>query len=260
VRALAELIFATLPVQTWCVAWLLVARLLPLCLLAPFFVVRGAPVVLSLATLAVLELGLLPVALAAAPVLSPSVAQLVPALLLELSVGLLYAFTLSLPFWALDWAGGLWSRWAGLEDADREPAAGPLAELARFLGVLAFFAADGPAALLHGLGAGLGALPLGTTAAAFRDPAAWLALARGVALALSLALTVALPLALAIWLLEATLAAVQRGFAGLPVASLAAPLRVLLLLGLVLVSSALLLSRLPAVFRESLAAAQRLWS
>lgn len=257
---LFELAFGSLPPHTPAVLWLLSARLLPLCLLAPFFGGHVAPL-LGLVSVAVLGLGLLPAALASAPALPQSVTALAPALFTELSVGLAFAFTLSLPFWALGWAGTLWSHWGGVVPepaAESEPV--PLAELARLLGVLAFFAAGGPAALLHGLGDGLIALPLGTLPALLREPALMLGLARSVALALSLALSVALPLALAIWLLEAALGALQRGFAGLPVAGLAVPLRALCVLGAVLLSSALLLSRLPEVFREALAVAQRLWS
>jgi type III secretory pathway component EscT len=262
VGALFELIFGSLPPHTPGVLWLLAARLLPLCLLAPFFVGHVAPL-LGLVSVAALTLGLLPAALASTPPppLPQSVAALAPALFSELLVGLAFAFTLSLPFWALGWAGTLWSHWGGIApEPTAESGSGPLAELARLLGVLAFFAAGGAAALLHGLGDGLIALPLGTTPALFREPALLLGVARSVALALSLALSVALPLALAIWLLEAALGALQRGFAGLPVAGLAVPLRALCMLAGVLLSSALLLSRLPPVFREALAVAQRLWS
>lgn len=261
--ALFELIFGPLAPHTPAVLWLLTTRLLPLCLFAPFFVGHVAPL-LGLVSLAALTLGLLPAALVSTPPppLPQSVIALAPALFTELLVGLVFAFTLALPFWALGWAGTLWARWGGgvLPATAAESGPVPLAELARLLGVLVFFAAGGPAALLHGLGEGLRALPLGTMPALLREPVLLLGVARSVALALSLALSVALPLALAIWLLEAALGALQRGFAGLPVASLAVPLRVLCVLGAVLLSSALLLSRLPAVFREALAVAQRLWS
>lgn len=260
-RELFELIAGPVEPERLGSFFFLCARLLPLTLLAPFLRVRGASWLLVPALVVGLGLGLWPSTLGVAPVVPDTGAALARAVLSELGVGLVSAFILALPFWALGWAGELWSRWGGAwPEREQEPVPAPLAELSGWLAVLVFLAADGPAALLHGLAEGLRTWPLGATPRLWSEPAALLSASRAVGLGLSLALSVTLPFALVSWLLEAVLGVLQRGLVGLPVAALSAPLRPLLLLGTVLLSSALLLSRLPAVFREALLAARRLWS
>lgn len=230
---------------------LLLVRVLPLCLLAPFLAVGRAPLALSLAIALGLALCLWPAAQAAAPELPLSLLGLALLGVRELLLGLLYALAFALPLRAFEWAGALTGRFAF---AGADPAYGRLQLL---LACAAFFTLGGARLAIATLAEAVARRPIGVLAD-FAPPAiVWPAL-RLFADAFATALLLAAPVALALLLAEFALAIAARAAAGSALALVVAPARAVLALVVVCMAMRVLLGLLPEHFARGLSAAARL--
>jgi type III secretory pathway component EscT len=239
------------------VAWLLVARLLPLVLLVPAFGVRGAPAAWLATASVALAAALMPTALASAPVLPADVLGLTVLSARELCLGAVYAFALALPFWALGWGGRLSDTWRGALPDFRGPS--PLSELYLWVGVVAFLALGGHRMVIAALAEGLATHPLGAVTSGGNFAALALSSARLAADALAAALMVAAPAAAALFLFDVALGVVVRAAPAFPGLAVAVPVRAAIVLAVALIGSALLLGGLPRAFDDALTAARRLF-
>jgi type III secretory pathway component EscT len=240
--------------QSLAVFLLLCARLFPIAWLVPWASVRAAPAFLPALVTVVLATCLWPVASAVAPLLPSSVLALAALAVREVLLGLVYAVSLALPMYALQWSGAL----VGTASMSPEAEQG-YATLQRALGVAAFFALGGHRIAIAALADSLARRPIGLLTP-LADPSA---IARGSAQllgdAFALAVLVALPvlgaLMLAQWLLSVAARAAGAGafaFALLPLRGALVPL-------LVSMSFMLWLGSAPDTLRAWFAATRRLW-
>jgi type III secretory pathway component EscT len=191
--------------QAAAVTLLLVARTAPLAWLAPWLSERGGSASLRIAATLALTACLWPAAAASTATLPVTPLALLALGLREALVGLLYALALSLPLFALQWAGSLAGLFVG-----GERAAPPYALLYRVLAVSAFFAVGGHRVSLQLLADGLGSHPLGLLAPWSGVGAVALQSARLGADALAVALLVALPVGAAVLVAELSIALTAR--------------------------------------------------
>lgn len=242
--------------QWFAVAWLLVARLLPLVLLVPVFGVRGAPAAWLVTASVALAAALLPSASASAPALPSDLLALSLLTVREVCLGTLYAFALALPFWALEWGGRLTDQWRGALPDGRGASA--FGDLYLWIGIAAFLGLGGHRVVIAALADGLRSHPLGVVASDGGLAALAMSSARLAADALAAALMVAAPVAAVLVLFDLALGVVARATPALPGFVLAVPVKAALAIGVALMGSAVLLGQLPGAFTEAFAAARRL--
>lgn len=242
--------------QLLAVAWLLVARLLPLVLLVPVFGVRGAPAAWLVIASVALAAALMPSASASAPTLPSDELALVVLSARELCLGALYALALALPFWALEWGGRLTDQWRGALSSGHGPSA--FGDLYLWIGIAAFLAIGGHRVVIAALADGLRSHPLGVVSAGGGFGVLALSSAHLAADALAAAFMLAAPVAAVLALFDVALGVVARAAPALPGFALAVPVKAALALGVALMGSAVLLGQLPGAFSEALAAARRL--
>ncbi len=230
---------------------LLLARLAPLCWLAPWLAVRRAPAPLALAVTLVLALCLWPVASAGAPALPLALSSLLALSLREALLGTVYALALALPLLALEWAGRLYGRFSGTPGSEH-----PYAALQLLLGVSVFFALGGHRVALRTLADALARRPLGAPAPLHALPAVALSSARLVGDAFASALLLSLPVGAAIGLAELAVALAARSAAGSGLTLALLPGRAALGLLAVWAATLILLGSLPELLTHGLRAAR----
>jgi len=237
---------------------LLLARLSPLVLIAPWLGVRGQPAVLSLALTFGLGLSLWPAAAAAALDAGAgpprSLLLLAGLLLREALIGLLYALCLALPLLSLGWVGQLAERARG----GLPGAQGPLAQLQLFAAVAAFFSLGGHRLSLSVLADSLRSHPPGRLAAPADAAGLALGSAHLVADAFSAAVLMALPVLAAVMLAEVLLSLSLRLSSLLPATPSLSPLRTLLVLLTLWATLAMGFGRLPDLFAGAIEAGAQL--
>lgn len=234
------------------VALLVFARVTPLTVLAPFFLLRPAPALVRAGVALTLTLALVPLALvhlrvAIDPLLLPLL------LVVEVLRGALFAVAVALPLMALEGAG----QWLDtLRGAQNGSSAGPvfggqttpLGALLGLLSVALFFTFGGHRVALTAFAAGLELVPIG---APFPGEA-WAVIAergmRWVAAALTLTVSVAAPAALGLVLMELTLGLMGRTAQQVPLHFAGMPLRAALGLVGLLLTLGVLVPHLPELF------------
>ena len=219
------------------------ARIAPLTVVAPWLMVRDAPVMVRTGVILALTVALYPLAFASAPAV-PDV-PFALALVREGLIGTCFAFATALPFYAFDFAGRLVDTWRGASLAEViAPPTGertsPLGDL-QLLAVVALFAALGGHRLaLLAFAEGLEVAPVGGTSLAPGTGSVALGAAALSGAALAFAAAVAAPAAAAIVLIEASLGLVARATPQIPVFFAGMPLRAAAgLAGALLAASAL---------------------
>lgn len=233
-------------------ALLVFARVAPLTVLGPLFLLRPAPPIVRAGVALLLTLALSPLALAHAS-LAFAAHELPLLLTVEALRGLLFALAIALPVIALEGAG----QWLdALRGAQNGGNAGPLfggqvTPLGTLLGMLAvalFFAFGGHRVALAAFAAGFELVPVGAPL----PSEAWPALAersmRWVAAALALTVSVGAPTALALVLSELTLGLMGRTAPQLPLHFAGMPLRAALGVVGLLLTLGVLLPHLPELF------------
>lgn len=242
------------------VAWLVLARCAPLALLAPWLGWRGTAAAVRVAVALALTVSFVPLALASAPELPAGWLSLALLGVREALVGAAFALAVSVPLYALGWAGDLLDRLGGgLFRPGRDAAErGPLGTLHLAAAVVIFVSLGGHRLALAAFGEGLADVPVG----AALDPDTGLALALGagriVTAALSLAVAFAAPAAVAFVALEASLALAARVAPALGAWAQTLSLRAALSIAVALLSLSALLPRLGPVFVQSVDAARSL--
>lgn len=218
---------------------IVLARVAPLALIAPWMGGARAPWPLRLGLVGALALALLPAAIGVTP---PSTAPgLVLALVREALVGGAFAVAISVPLFALEEAGAVIDRVrGGTGEALRTWYA--------MLGAALFFALGGHRVALVALAADLGRTPLG---GALDGPALALGTARIVTSALVLTAAFAAPAVALVLVTELALALWARASAGLEARLVAVPLRAVVALAAILLG----LAMLSAALRDALATA-----
>lgn len=235
---------------------LVAARTLPLAAAAPWLGWKGTARSVRLAVALVLTVALTPLALARAPELPSAPLVITLAVARELLVGTAFAVAVSVPLWALGWAGDLVDRWRG-GPADGSPTERPLGTLHLGAAVVAFVLVGGHRVALAALGHSFADAPVGGGAGLELGPFV-LGAARLVTASLELAMAFAAPAAVAFVLLELALGVAGRVGPALRPFMLGMPLRAALGLGIALLGLAAVLPRLPALFAGSIEAAAEL--
>ena len=236
------------------VALLLLARVLPLTLIAPWLGVRGVPGAARLATAFALTIALMPAAAGEAPPLPLSPALLV-LVVRELVLGASFALATSAALYALGWAGGIVDRLRGA-GLTRARAGGPLAALHLLAGTVIFVQVGAHRVALGAFADGLALAPLGGPVGAASLRAGLLVSARlGVDL-LAFALAFAAPAMLAFLVVELGLGLASRAAPRIAGVFASMPARGALSLAVALVGLAIALPALPALFAASIEAAR----
>lgn len=241
----------------WFAALLVAARALPLTVIAPWMMVRMAPAVVRAGVVMALVVGLAPLVSSRLPAVLPDRDAMFVWLARELVIGAVYAVAVSLPLFALDWAGRLTDTWRGatLSEVIAPPTGertSPLGDFYLMTGLALFVTLGGPRVALGAFADGLGVAPdavaLDVAQVAFGS-------LRPITQSLALALAFAAPAALAIVLVELSLGLVGRAAPQLPVFFAGMPLRAGSLLFVALLSISLIVARLPELFRSAQATA-----
>jgi type III secretory pathway component EscT len=145
---------------------LVIARISPLVLLAPWLSLRAFSPVIRLAIVCVLAAALLPCALGSAAVTDLNLLALSEAAVRELVVGAVFALAACLPFYTLYWAGQLADTWRGASMDDLPTSvtgerASPLGELYLLTAVVLFFSLGGHCLALSAFADTLSSFPIG---------------------------------------------------------------------------------------------------
>lgn len=216
---------------------LVMARVAPLAVLAPWLGLRAAPATTRSAIVIVLTVALAPLALASARATVVG-GPFVAVLLRESILGSLFAIVSAVPFHALESGGRLIDlhRGANLADVIAPPTGertSPYGDLALLAGTALFAALGGVRVALGVFGESLLALPVGATPSASLSGTAMEAV-RALAWSLAFATAVATPAAIAVVLAEVALGLVSRAVPRISTFFLGMPLRasIGLLLGL----------------------------
>ncbi|MCB9666730.1 MAG: flagellar biosynthetic protein FliR [Myxococcales bacterium] len=244
---------ATLALGTFGLLWL---RLLPLTVLAPWFIWMKTPWILRIAVALSFALAFFPLAFSAHRAAPQSVWNWGACGIRELAIGMVFAVAASIPLYALEWTGSLLDTWRG---AAEHPAAGqgPLEKLMLIMGVALFIACGGHRVAVAIFADTLIHLPpLEYT----RVDWASLALGSGRLVADGLALTVmfSAPFIVALFIVEATLVSTARVSPGFPVSLIGGPARAGAILVVLLIVLATIATHLPEVFQHLLASTKTL--
>lgn len=262
-RALIEALGGVEPVvRAIGVALLIAARVAPLTLLAPFFVLRGTPPALRTALVLALTVTLFPVGYATAPVVPRDLLTLAAALVREGVIGTVFAIAVAIPLHALDHAGRLVDAMRGASQSETSLPSGerssPLGTLHLFFGTALFFAFGGHRLVLASLGETLIAIPPGTPVPADALGTLALGAARIVVAALTAAVAFAAPAAALLIAVEIALGLVARTAPAIPMHFAGMPLRAAVGIAAVLLALSVLVPHLHAAFRDAIDAATRL--
>ncbi|MEM7607832.1 MAG: flagellar biosynthetic protein FliR [Myxococcota bacterium] len=241
---------------------LVAARVAPLTVVAPWLALRRMPASLRSAVVVGLTLAFGTVAPPDAALGDASPLVYVGWLLREVIVGTLFAVAVSLPLYALDWAGRLVDTWRGASLAEIiAPNTGertsPVGELYALLGIAIFFVLGGHRAALRAFAASFETAPLGNAIPAESAQAIALQSAELTGSALAFAFAVAAPAAAAIVLVELALGLLARSAPQVPVFFAGMPLRAAAGLAALLTSLSLVVADLPGAFRGAIEIASR---
>ncbi|MEZ4324615.1 MAG: flagellar biosynthetic protein FliR [Polyangiales bacterium] len=245
------------------VGLLVLARLTPLTILGPLFLLRPAPPLGRAGVALVSTLALSPLAAAHAnaslpsDALTPDALSLVVSLAVEVLRGALFALAIALPVVALEGAG----QWLDtLRGAQQGGGSGPifgghLTPLGTWLSLFAvalFFAFGGHRVALEAFAAGFELVPVGTPLAGDAWPALAERSMRWVAAALALTVSIGAPAALALVLTELGMGLLGRTAPQLPLHFASMPLRASVgVLGLLL-TLGVLVPLLPELFTSGI--------
>lgn len=238
------------------VALLVLARVTPLTVLAPLFLLRPAPALVRAGVALVLTLALVPLGLAHLRVaIDPLALPLL--LVVEVLRGALFAVAVALPLLAIEGAGQWLDALRGAQNGSSSgPLFGgqstPLGTLLGLLSVALFFTFGGHRVALTAFAAGLELVPIGAPL----PGEAWAAIAergmRWVAAALALTVSVAAPAALALALMELTLGLLGRTAPQIPLHFAGMPLRAAVGVAGLLLTLGVLVPHLPELFASGI--------
>jgi type III secretory pathway component EscT len=249
--------------QTLTVGVLVLARLAPLVLLAPWLSLRAFPFTVRASVALVLAAALTPMAMATGPAPCVAVVPLYALALRELIVGALFALAASLPFYALGWAGQYADIWRGAAGSEIiAPVTGesssPLGELYLYTAIVLFFSLGGHRLALSAFAATFDAVPVGASFHAAALPSTIWASARLFGRAFAFSAMLAAPVAIVLVTTEIALGIVNRIAPEIAFALGGMPLRAAVGLAAVLLAISYCLSLLGPAFGEALGAAARL--
>jgi type III secretory pathway component EscT len=248
------------------VGTLVAARVAPLTVLAPFFALKSAPVLVRTAITLALTVSFVPVALEVTPELPTGAVGGVGLSLLvvrEALVGAVFGACAGLPLYALDWAGRLTDTFRGASLAEViAPMTGertsPLGDLYLLAGIVLFLSLGGHRVALEAFADGLVAVPPGAVDVGAGIEAVAFGALRLVTSALAFAAAVAAPAAAAIVLVEVSLGLVARAAPQIPVFFAGMPLRAAVGLAAALFAFAVVIDELPPAFRDAIDSAAAL--
>lgn len=242
---------------------LVAARVAPLTLFAPWLALRSMPALLRTAVVLALTASLTPLALASAPPIPAGGLSLALLSVREAIVGTTFAFATALPLLALDWAGQLTDTYRGASLAEViAPSTGertsPIGDLYLMMGIVLFLSLGGHRVAIEAFAAGLEAVPIGAVAVSGAAEEVAMGSLRLAGSALAFAAAIAAPAAAAIVLVEASLGLLARAAPQIPVFFAGMPLRAAAGLAAALLGLSILVSELPAAYRDAIDSAGRL--
>lgn len=234
---------------------LLALRLVPLCLLAPWFTWINTPWIIRLSIVVAVSIGCWPLAYSAAAVVPDTMSGWLACALHELSIGTLFALATSIPLHALQWTGRLVDQWRGTNFTatltSNEEDASPLGQLLLITGVVLFVAVGG-----HRLAVLIFANSLQHSPPLVSSSMNWPMLALGSARlvgdGLKLAAMLCAPFIAALLMLEMALAVVDRVAPQFPASAISVPLRAALALLVLAALLGVLALELPEILGEAL--------
>lgn len=228
------------------------ARVIPVATLTPWLAYKGTPMVVRGSIAFALALALAAVAAGTDLPVPTRATDLVPALTVELAIGVLFAVAASVPFYGLAWAGELADRWRGHPMLGEH--ASPLSQLLPLFAVVLFWTSGGAVLCVELFRLGVEQVPLaspgGFPAEAFAH-----GLIKVTASALGFGLAVASPAAATLILLDTVALVAARGIPSLPLQLSHPLLRSLVGLWGVFVALATLSAEHRMLFREAFGAA-----
>ncbi len=207
---------------------LLLLRILPLTVLAPWFGWTKTPWVIRVAIALSLAMAFFPLAFSPHRTIPQSVWEWGACGIRELSIGMVFALAASVPLYALQWTGHLLDEWRGttLHRMGRDDFAeeSTLGQLMLIIGVALFIASGG-----HRVAVSIIAHTLVHFPPLEPTRVDWAALAQGsariVADGLALAVMFSMPFIVALFVMEATLVTLARVSPAFPVSLIGAPAR-----------------------------------
>lgn len=234
---------------------LLMLRLVPLSLLAPWIMWVETPWLIRLAIVVAVSIGCWPLAYSAAAVVPETTGGWLACALHELTIGTLFALATSIPLHALQWTGQLLDQWRGASFAGMLPSteanASPLGQLLLITGVGLFISVGG-----HRLAISIFATSLQHSPPLVSPAMNWSIVALGsgrlVGDALKLAAVLSTPFIAALLMLEMALATIDRVAPQFPASLISVPLRAALALLVLAVLLGVLALELPEIIGAAL--------
>lgn len=244
------------------VGLLVAARLAPLTFMAPWLSMRGAPALVRTGVLLALTMALTPLALGTAADVPLAGGLLVALALRESLIGMVFALTTSIPFFALDYGGRLVDTWRGANLAEViAPPTGertsPLGDLYLLFGVALFVTLGGHRIALGAFADSLRTVPVGVFHAHAGIQSLGMDVAHLVSHALTFAVMLAAPAAATIILVEISLGLLSRAAPQVPAFFAGMPLRAAAGLAGCLLSASWLVGALSGEFRGAIVHASR---
>ncbi|MEZ4288645.1 MAG: flagellar biosynthetic protein FliR [Polyangiales bacterium] len=242
--------------RTLAVGSLIAARVTPLTVLAPFLATRAAPATVRTAIVLALTVAFVPIAMQSAAAVHVGAPYWPLMIARELSLGLIFALAVALPFYALDWTGHLTDIWRGASMSEvMSPTTGeqtsPLGQLYLFVGIVLFVTLGGLRFSMIAFADSLQTAPIGALTLG-SDFSSWgLGIARLSGSALALSAAMAAPAAVAIVLVEFGLGLIARSAPQVPVYFAGMPLRAATGLAVVLLAISVTIDGLPRVFSDA---------
>lgn len=238
------------------VASLVTARIAPLALVSPWIGFRRTPITLRIGVVLALVLALCPWALGHAPTLPGHLFNYILVAAREVTIGLIFAVVLSVPFFALEHSGSIIDTLRGSSVTPTNES--PLSDLYLLLGATLFLVLGGHRLVISALADGLQTVPVGSPLELGDIQSFALGSTQIIVQALSLGVAFAAPAITAFVLLEATLGIAERAAPMLPTFFLGMPLRAAVGVAAVLLSASVLMPHLPALMRHAVHAASEL--
>lgn len=243
------------------VAGLVGARVSPLLLLAPWLSFKATPTFVRTALTVAFTVVYTPLVLSLDPVVPEAALFYGVALIREAFVGALFAVTVSIPFYAVEWTGRLTDTWRGASMAEIiAPPTGerssPLGALLLFASIVLFISIGGHRLALRTFFDTFVSLPVGTPTNL--SPGFGLGVLQLVTQALTFAVALAAPIAVSIVLVEIALGLVAKSSPQVPVFFAGMPLRAATGLAALLLILSITVSSLPDGFASAIGAASNL--
>ena len=240
-------------------ATLVAGRVAPLTVLAPWIAMRAAPAMVRAAIILGLTIAFTPIAMAATDVQIPPGSW--PFMFArELTIGLLFAFAVALPFFALDWAGRVTDVWRGASLSEvMAPPTGertsPMGELYLFAAVVLFLSLGGHRFALEAFADSLSIAPVGVASLGSTAGQAALGAGRLAGSALAFCAAVAAPAAVCIVLVEVGLGLIARTAPQVPVFFAGMPLRAATGIAAALLGLSVVIDQLPGALADGVKSA-----